>query len=240
MVYRIVITPTQDQGGVIHLNPEQRHYLKNVLRLKDKNNFIAIDGTGKTYLAKLIGDNAQIIENLKESTELPIPITLMISLPKGNGFDDIIRSCTELGVNTFIPVISQRTLLKPSSHKLERWRKIATEATEQSERQIVPQIFDPVSFSEVLINVDKTNSDCYICVTRRKAAHLLTYLSNSCTAPITIATGCEGGWTEQEVNEAIAAGFVPVSLGSRILRGITAPIVALSLVTSFVEKKSLP
>ncbi|MEA5512113.1 16S rRNA (uracil(1498)-N(3))-methyltransferase [Crocosphaera sp. UHCC 0190] len=240
MVYRIVIDTTQYHRGVIHLNPEQRHYLKNVLRLKDRNTFIAIDRTGNTYLAQLIGDNAQIIQSIKESTELPIPVTLMVSLPKGNGFEDIIRSCTELGVNTFIPVISERTLLKPSSHKLERWRKIATEATEQSERQIVPQIFDPASFSETLINVDKINSDCYICVTRRKANHLLTYLSNSLTAPITIATGCEGGWTEQEVNEAIAAGFVPVSLGSRILRAVTAPIVSLSLITSFVEKQSFP
>ncbi|WP_107667281.1 16S rRNA (uracil(1498)-N(3))-methyltransferase [Cyanothece sp. BG0011] len=236
MTYRIIIEPTQKQGNIITLTPEQRHYLKNVVRLKEESEFIVIDGQTNTYLVKLNKDNGQIIKPLNEQTELPINVTLMIALPKGKGFDEVIRSCTELGVNTIIPIISQRTLLKPSSHKLDRWRKIVKEATEQSERQLVPNILEPISFSEVLKNIKQPNQNFYICVTRKKAQHLLTYLLPEITNSITIAIGCEGGWTEKEINEAINSGFIPVTLGSRILRAVTAPLVALSLVASVTEK----
>lgn len=239
MTYRIVIEPAQKQGDIITLNPEQKHYLKNVLRLKEASQFIVIDGQSNTYLVRLNNENGQIIEQLKEENELPITVTLMIALPKGKGFDEVIRSCTELGVNTIIPVISQRTLLKPSSHKLERWRKIVKEATEQSERQVVPDILEPISFSEALENVKKPNQNCYVCVTRKKAKHLLTYLLETTPKSVTIATGCEGGWTEKEINEAINSGFIPVNLGSRILRAVTAPLVTLSLVASVTEESYL-
>ncbi|MDJ0598281.1 MAG: 16S rRNA (uracil(1498)-N(3))-methyltransferase [Crocosphaera sp.] len=238
MTYRIVIETTQKHGEFIDLTSEQKHYLKNVLRLKKDSRFIVIDGQNNTYLVQLNNDNAQIIEQLNEQTELPITVTLMIALPKGKGFDEVIRSCTELGVNTIIPIISQRTLLKPSSHKLERWRKIVKEATEQSERQIVPVITEPISFSEALINIKQTNQNCYICVTRKKANHLLTYLLQEITDSITIVIGCEGGWTEEEINEAIASGLIPVTLGPRVLRSVTAPLVCLSLIASVVEKSS--
>ena len=239
MTYRIVIEPGQKQGGVIKLTPEQKHYLKNVLRLKEDSEFIVIESNNRTYLVKLNRENGQIIKELEEQTELPITVTLMIALPKNKGFDEVIRSCTELGVNTIIPIISKRTLLKPSSHKLERWRKIVKEATEQSERQIVPTIMEPISFSEALKNIEKTNENCYICVARKKAKHLLTYLLPEITNSLIIATGCEGGWTEEEINEAIAVGFIPVNLGSRVLRAVTAPLVALSLVTSVAERLRL-
>ncbi len=239
MTYRIVIEPKQKQGEVINLTPDQKHYLKNVLRLKEDSEFIVIDGHKKTYLVKLNRDNCEIIKELEEQTELPITVTLMIALPKNKGFDEVIRSCTELGVNTIIPIISQRTLLKPSSHKLDRWRKIVKEATEQSERQIVPTIMEPISFLEALKNIKQTNENCYICVARKKAKHLLTYLLPEITNSLIIATGCEGGWTEEEINEAVTSGFIPVNLGSRVLRAVTAPLVALSLVASVAEKSNL-
>ena len=239
MTYRIVIEPRQKQGKIINLTPEQKHYLKNVLRLKEDSEFIVIDGHNQTYLVKLNQDKGEIIKELKEQTELPITVTLMIALPKNKGFDEVIRSCTELGVNTIIPIITKRTLLKPSSHKIERWRKIVKEATEQSERQIVPIIMEPVSFSEALNNMDNTNKNCYICVARKKAKHLLTYLLPEITNSVIIATGCEGGWTEEEIDQAEDLGFIPVNLGSRVLRAVTAPLVALSLVGAVAEKYNL-
>ena len=234
-MYRLVLETLQNSDEIIVLTVQQKHYLKRVLRLKDGDNFVAMDGQGKVYLAQFINESAQIIKPLKESTELPIPVTLIIALPKGNGFEDIVRCCTELGVNTLIPVISQRTLLKPSLQKVERWRKIATEAAEQSERQIVPIIVEPISFAQSLKNVAESNFNCYICITRKKANHLLNYLYTPQTAPLIIATGCEGGWTDEEVSDAIAVGFQPVTLGPRILRAVTAPIVALSLISSAIE-----
>ncbi len=69
MVYRIVIEPTQKQGEIINLTPEQKHYLKNVLRLKEPDNFYVLDGQENSYLAKLIGDNGKIVPKINEQTE---------------------------------------------------------------------------------------------------------------------------------------------------------------------------
>jgi 16S rRNA (uracil1498-N3)-methyltransferase len=234
-VYRVVITPEQQKSEQILLNSQQQHYLHRVVRLKEGDRFIAMDGEGKSWIAQLEGNYAQILEKITNNSELPISVTLMIALPKGNGFDEIIRCCTELGVTTFIPVISDRTLLKPSDHKLERWRRIAQEASEQSERQWVPQIVAPLNFTTALTTVAVPETACYICVARGSKNHLLNDLQNTQAKQLVIATGSEGGWTPQEVESAIKSGFKPVSLGCRILRAVTAPIVALSLVAAIAE-----
>ena len=87
--------------------------------------------------------------------------------------------------------------------------------------------------------MDNTNKNCYICVARKKAKHLLTYLLPEITNSVIIATGCEGGWTEEEIDQAEDLGFIPVNLGSRVLRAVTAPLVALSLVGAVAEKYNL-
>ncbi|MCF2148149.1 16S rRNA (uracil(1498)-N(3))-methyltransferase [Desmonostoc muscorum LEGE 12446] len=230
---RIAIAPSQLQQQQILLTKEQQHYLGRVLRLREGDRFIAMDGQGKSWLAQLAGEQAQVLELLSVETELPVSITLMMALPKGNGFDEVVRSCTELGVTCIAPVLSDRTLLHPSPQKLERWRRIAAEAAEQSERSFVPTILEPVAFSTGLLSV--TNSQQYICVARGDSPHLKDCLQHKGQETIVIATGPEGGWTTQEVENAIAVGFQPVSLGRRILRAVTAPVVALSLITAACE-----
>lgn len=237
-MYRLVIDfPELDQEW-INLSSQQQHYLKRVLRLKDGDRFIAMDGKGRSWIAQIQDIRAKLVKPLLESTELPLNLTLIVALPKGNGFDEILRCCTELGVTAFMPVISERTLLKPSPQKVERWRKIALEAAEQSERQTVPLIDEPVDLATALTKVNKINNQGYICVTRKESNHLLTHLQKSLSKSLIIVTGPEGGWTDNEVTQAINAGLQPVSLGSRILRAITAPIMAVSLITAFVETQT--
>ena len=84
-------------------------------------------------------------------------------------------------------------------------------------------------------NTTNSKSDKYIAVARGKLPALGNSLTNSRNSEIVIATGCEGGWTNLEVEQAIAAGYQPVSLGKRILRAVTAPIVALSLAVGALE-----
>ncbi|MEH2286755.1 16S rRNA (uracil(1498)-N(3))-methyltransferase [Nostoc sp.] len=236
---RIAITPSQLQQGQILLTKEQQHYLGRVLRLREGDRFIAMDGKGKWWLAQLAGEQAQILESLLVKTELPVSITLMVALPKGNGFDEVVRCCTELGVACIAPVLSDRTLLHPSPQKLERWRRIAAEAAEQSERSFVPTILEPVAFNTGL---SFANSQQYICVARGEFPHLKDCLqhqgqmtNDTGQKTIVIATGPEGGWTTEEIENAKSAGFKPVSLGRRILRAVTAPVVALSLITATCE-----
>ena len=229
MTYRLVVTPEQITEDSIDLDLQQLHYLLRVLRLKNGDRFIALDGVGNSWIAEIEDKLGKIITAIDLNTELPISLSLITALPKGSGYEQVVRCCTELGVSNFIPVISDRTILKPNPNKVQRWRKIATEAAEQSERQIVPTIDEPVKFTTAIANI-QPNQDKYICVARGDIAKLWTCLQHSNSLSIVIATGCEGGWTETEVEKAIALEFQPVSLGDRILRAVTAPIVVSSLV----------
>jgi 16S rRNA (uracil1498-N3)-methyltransferase len=249
---RLAVTATQICDRKIDLTREQQHYLNRVLRLQAGDRFIAMDGRGHWWSAVLevreTGLFASIAEEIAVNRELPVEVTLMAALPKGNGFDEVVRQAAELGVASIVPVTSDRTLLKPSSQKVDRWKRIAAEAAEQSERQIVPTILEPVSF-------DIAIKDCgqkyrFICVARGENRHLWDCLvslepplplsmrgeQDGEELAIVIAVGPEGGWTDGEVERAIEFGFEAVSLGSRILRAVTAPIVALSLVGAAFEK----
>ncbi len=230
---RLAIAFSQLQEQTILLKREQLHYLGHVLRLKEGESFIAMDGQGNSWLAALEAQQGRILEPLEVTSELPVAITLIAALPKGNGFDEVVRCCTELGVTTIMPVISDRTILNPSPQKLQRWRRIATEAAEQSERAIIPAILEPVAFSSAIATVDGNYR--YLCVARGEHPHLLKAINSGQSGEIAIAIGCEGGWTGAEIDKALDLGFQKVSLGSRILRAVTAPIVALSIVAAAFE-----
>ena len=234
-----MINPQQRENTLIKLEDEQEHYLRRVVRLNNGDEFIAIDGRGNCWQVKLTANGGEIIESLPENRELPVAVTLMVALPKGNGFETIIRCTTELGVNQLQPLISDRTLLKPSSNKIQRWRKIAQEAAEQSERQIVPYIAPPISAKEAFSAANNLNIPKYIAFARSSTPHLQHFLTTSLATPlpsqIIIATGCEGGWTIEEVEKASECNFQEVSLGKRILRAVTAPIMAMSLVCGTID-----
>ena len=283
---RLAVNADQMCDRTINLTPEQQHYLCRVLRLNQGDKFIAMDGRGHWWSAILeaqeTGLFARVTEEIAVNRELPVAVTLMAALPKGNAFDEVVRQATELGVARIVPMTSDRTLLKPSGQKVDRWRRIAAEAAEQSERQIVPAVLEPVSFD--LAVKDCSQKHRFICLARGDNRHLWDCLSHleppqppllrgeqelddpphlpllrgeqepddppqpplrrgeqepeeePQELSIAIAVGPEGGWTDGEVQRAIEFSFEPVSLGSRILRAVTAPMVALSLVGATFEK----
>lgn len=237
-MYRLFINQNQKDDHHISLSSEQEHYLRRVLRLKIGERFVAMDGKGSCWLVELTATGGEIIEVVSNNNELSVAVTLMVALPKSNGFDEIVRCATELGVNQFMPVISARTIIKPKENKLQRWGKIAIEAAEQSERVIVPYIFEPMSFDEAITEINKLNAYCYLAATRKEVSSLwenLQHIPKLTSNHILIATGPEGGWTDEEVEKAIANGFKVVSLGKRILRAITAPIMAMSIVVGIYD-----
>ncbi|NEO84536.1 MAG: 16S rRNA (uracil(1498)-N(3))-methyltransferase [Spirulina sp. SIO3F2] len=247
---RLYIAPEQHQGDRAQLTPVQCHYLYRVLRLAEGDRLIVLDGQGAAWLAELAGTEAILSEAIAVSTELPLQLTLIVALPKGSGFEEIIRCGTELGVTTFCPVMSDRTLPKPNPKKLARWQKIATEAAEQSERALVPTVEAVRPFRELLQGQGMGAK--YLCVARGDVPSLGLRIREIPSAPlgkgkippaplnkggITVATGPEGGWTAEEIEQAIAVGFQPVSLGARVLRAVTAPIAAVAVVASWLESE---
>jgi 16S rRNA (uracil1498-N3)-methyltransferase len=240
MVQRLMVEPSQVVADRLRLSESQQHYLYRVLRLGTGQRFIALNGLGQGWTATLTAEpSLATLVPLAIETGAAAPITLAIALPKGNGFDDVVRQATELGVGVMQPVISDRTLAQPNPNKLERWRRIAAEATEQSERPLLPQILAPVPWRAYLQQcLDERR---WICVARGDAPHLLAAaLASDPAMPAVIATGPEGGWTPAEVEAAIACGFQPVSLGPGILRAVTAPLAALTLVAAARTLAPLP
>jgi 16S rRNA (uracil1498-N3)-methyltransferase len=258
---RLVVAPAQFHDRQIVLTPEQQHYLNRVLRLQVGDRFVVMNGCGQGWLAELLpleavkGYQAQLLEAIAMDTELPIHLTLVAALPKGNGFDEVVRQATELGVSDIVPVISDRTLLQPSPQKRNRWRRIAQEAAEQSERQRVPRVVEPIMLTAYLHSLSSSTrlnaaevadhaTRRYLGVTRQVAPDLLACLLKEGEAlqlrqiqEIVMAIGPEGGWSDAEVAQAIAVGFQPVSLGKRILRTVTAPLAAIALIAAVLENE---
>jgi 16S rRNA (uracil1498-N3)-methyltransferase len=251
---RLTIALEQISGQTIGLTAAQQHYLGRVLRLHSGDRFIAlltgipsleaseVAPTARWWLAELQdGAVAKLLEAVLVETELGEAITLMLALPK-TGMEDVVRQATELGVQTIVPVSSQRTLLKPSSQKQERWQRIAQEAAEQSERQFVPQIMSPLPWPAALQTY--SSGLCYLCEARGNQPHLLSQLRRDRQeqaepiGAITVAVGPEGGWTEAEIAEAVAHRYQLVSLGARVLRAVTAPLVALALLAGVAEAEA--
>jgi 16S rRNA (uracil1498-N3)-methyltransferase len=229
---RLTIAPTQIQFPTLELTADQQHYLRRVLRLQAGDRFLAIDGRGAAYLVELHMDRAQILKSLTlENHELALPVHAVIALPKGHGFDDLVRACTELGVSHIYPVLSDRTIPTPSASRQQRWVKIAQEAAEQSERTVLPQIQKVYSWSAIAAQAQGQKK---FCVTRQNAPHLGNSLEPK--GEIWIAIGPEGGWSDRESQQALDLGWDMVSLGPRILRTITAPIAALAIVGSYLDQ----
>lgn len=253
---RVVVEAAQIAGEVLRLNPEQQHYLRRVLRLQSGDRFLALDGQGHLWLATLMPVEGQaFLSSASEFSEAAISelatgesasgeedvlltpqITLAACLPK-QGFDDVVRQVTELGVDEIVPIVSDRTLLRPSQNKLDRWRRIAAEATEQSERLTVSQIRDPISWSDWLTTSFAGHR--YICVARQSAPPLLSICLSRSVQSVVLAIGPEGGWTTAEVEAATSHQYQPVKLGKTVLRAVTASVAALSILQAGLEFASI-
>ncbi|MDX2272553.1 MAG: 16S rRNA (uracil(1498)-N(3))-methyltransferase [Cyanobacteriota bacterium] len=244
---RLAIEPSQIQAEQVVLTDGQAHYLQHVRRLRQGDPFLVFDGSGQAWRVCLSAQPRQAPMPVQPlvipSRELPISLHLGLAVLKGNGFDDSLRSLTELGVSHFTPLLTARTLVDPAAHKWQRWQKIVREAAEQSERLRIPEV-DPPQAELVgwlaSIKAKAPSSPIWMAVTRRPAPPLLRFLqatlSQGSLHHLTVLIGPEGGWTEQEVELAIEQGAQPISLGSRILRAVTAPMVVASLVAATLEE----
>ena len=240
---RLKISPEQCSDNVALLTAEQQHYLSRVLRLNVGDRFIALLHS-HWWLAELQqNQTARLLDPLEVQSELQQPIILCAALMKGQGFEEVVRAATELGASQIVPLLSNRTVVNPSDQKQERWRRIAAEATEQCCRQVVPQVLAPISFeAALLLSLPLPGSDGrstplsrLICVTHREAPNLLNTLASLPKLGILIMIGPEGGWTPTEQDLAIAQGFMPVSLGQRVLRSITASIAVVSVLSVYLS-----
>jgi 16S rRNA (uracil1498-N3)-methyltransferase len=191
----LAIKSTRDQKiELIELTTEQQHYLTRVLRLGQGDKFVAIDTYGRWWLAQLEAAqnnqiSAQLIDLLITDRTSSLEIILAVAMPKGNGFEAIIKPVVELGVDRIVPLYSDRTVFSASKpigqQKQQRWQRIAAEAIEQSLQTRITEISQPQSFKDFVSNTNQANNAQkninqshgykykYLCVTH-DAPHLLS------------------------------------------------------------------
>ncbi len=212
---------------IVTLTSDEARHLREVLRLKTGDEVQVFDGAGREFRAVVsqarrefaeleIGDE---IESPK--SESPLQLTLAVALLKGEKFDLVVQKGTELGVNRFIPLVTRYADIRlrdesDAAKRVTRWQRIALEAAKQCGRAVVPEITTPVSFESVISEA----SPCLM-FSERGGQGLNTGLG---TQNLTAIVGSEGGWSDEELDQARAANVPIVTLGGRVLRAETAAI----------------
>ena len=169
------------------------------------------------------------------STARTANITLLLAIFKFDRMEWAIEKCTELGISRLVPVIGRRTdahLAAAAAKRVDRWRRIALQAAEQSRRAAPPEILAPVKLQEAA-NAS-TNSLRIVLAESEQDTLLREVLASSPAGEIVLAIGPEGGWADDELQFFDNAGWIPASLGSTILRAETAAIAAIAITISEV------
>ncbi len=229
-------------GDIAEISGSEAHHLKDVLRKKVGDAVFLFDGKGNEYKAEIerIGEleiRLKVVSKEQKDIEPKIKINLFQSIPKLKKFDFIVEKSTELGVSKIIPIISERTIPELSLRakaKQSRWQKIAMSASKQCGRTVVPEICSVTNFQDavksVCISKNPPESISLIpweCETKTTLKKLLTTYHLSLTT-FNLFIGPEGGFSNTEIERARKCGVIPVTLGKRILRTETAPIVVIS------------
>ena len=162
-------------------------------------------------------------------TEPPLSVTLFQALPKSDKMDFIVQKSVEIGAVEIVPILTSRCISRPDQKsvqkKLIRWNKISKEAAEQSGRGLIPKVHALKSFHEVTLSLNEFDQSFVFYEKGGDSLHK-TFLNES--KKIAIIIGPEGGFEEIEINELKEKGAIVSTLGKRILRAETAPLVALS------------
>ena len=239
-MHRFFVSPDSMHGEKIILAGPQAHQIRDVLRMKSGDKIIALDNTGYEYTVSLSKIERQevigeVIDKNKSEGEPKVQITLFQSLLAREKFEWVLQKSTEVGVCSFVPVVTQRSIVRRlesvTANKISRWKSIITEAAEQSGRGRIPRLEEPLNFSDVLSGLE--DFDCTLLGSAQVGAPGLREIikaSGSEIKKIALFIGPEGGFIEKEIAEASGRGAKEFSLGKRVLRTETAAVVASALI----------
>ena len=238
----------QISGNHVKISGRELHHLLDVVRLREGDEIIVLDGSGGVYEVVLtscprhsgtgihacevaIGE----IRTRRQEQPPVVEVALFVGLPKADKMDMIAQKATELGAHRIVPVLCQHTVPRLSAERgqrrVARWRQIAVEASKQSHRPFFSFVSDVLRFDEAL---EESHADLRLIFrpsgfpAPKRLKDVLR--QNAEAKKIDIFIGPEGGFAEDEIQRSISAGAVPVSLAGNILRTETAAIAALTIV----------
>ena len=230
----------------INITGKDVNHIKNVLRLKPGESVTISDGEGTDYLCHITSLSSEmvtcdIVDIVKNASELKCMITLFQGMPKSDKLELIIQKAVELGACEIVPVMTKRTIVKLDDKKagkrIERYNAIAKSAAEQSGRGIIPVVKDFMSFKEALQYAASLDMNI-IPYEEAKGMEYSREVIKSIKAvkSLGIFIGPEGGFAKEEVEAAEAMGAKCITLGNRILRTETAGLTTLSIIMFEIDE----
>lgn len=240
---RFFVTKDQIEDGCVTILGDDAHHISRSLRMAAGERITVSDMQKREYectLCEFLPDRvvARIDSERQCDTEPPFVATLYQALPKGDKLDSVIQKSVECGISRIVTFNSERCIAKensPEPKKLARRARIALEAAKQSGRGIIPEVASTIGFKQAISEAAKADVALF-CYEGDDTRSLKDFLSekkaklaeNGITEPtVSIVIGSEGGFSIAEVEQAKAAGLVPIGLGKRILRTETASSFAL-------------
>ncbi|MBV1788401.1 16S rRNA (uracil(1498)-N(3))-methyltransferase [Marinobacterium sp. D7] len=226
---RVYHPGTLTSGACIELDDNAFNHCIKVLRLGEGASLTLFNGDGREYPAELLEVSkkramASIGESCEPGRESPLQLIVGQSISRGERMDYAIQKATELGIARICPLFTERCEVRLNQERQEKrqrhWQQIAISACEQSQRCKVPAIDEPQPLSDWLGSVEAELK----LVLHHHTAEPLGNLPKP--ASVALLIGPEGGLTEEEVAQALDAGFRPVAFGPRVMRTETAPVAA--------------
>ncbi len=231
------------QGDQVDLTGGEAHHMIDVRRMVEGDRVTLFDNGGAEYagvIERIIGGGAglsvriRVSERGQTDREPAVKIVIATAIPKGERADTMAQKCAELGCHTWIPLECARSVVRfvPGREgKLEKWRRVALEASKQCGRNRVMEVGEPCAFEALLKEGAKTPGLRLICALTPSARPLKNLLAEKGhPKDIICLVGPEGGFTDEEMTQAAAAGFIPVRLARSILRTETAAIAATAII----------
>lgn len=226
------------EDGRVKVTGSDARHLKTILRAQEGDEISVVTESDeyKACIEEIRKDDiiCSLAEKIERNNETQINVTLCQGIPKQTKMETIIQQNVELGVKTFIPLITERTVVKLNDKdreqkKLERWQKIAKESAKQSKRNIIPQVEDIVTVKELVERLKSEDAKIIVPYELEDMKMLKDVLSEP-KQDYYIVIGPEGGFDIKEIEMFKEIGAHIVTLGKRILRTETAGIVAASVV----------
>ena len=247
-MYKFFVNEEQINGNIVNIIGEDVNHIKNVLRLEAGENICVCNkDSARSFLCEILKyDNnevvCEVVSEIMESTEPNTYIHIFQGLPKSDKFEWIIEKCTEIGVKEITPVIMKRTVVKldekDRNKKLNRWQKIAEVAAKQSKRDCIVTINNIINFENIFEKLE--DYDILLVAYEEEKENtlkkVLTQFECNKDMKIAVIIGPEGGIDETEIKQCKSNRFISVTLGKRILRTETAPLVIASNILYELEE----
>jgi len=250
-MHRFYLPPESCKGDELFLTGSEAHHALHVLRLRQGERMVVLDGAGQELLceARKLEPKSVQLAVVQRNTVPPLScqITLLQAVPKGKIIEGIIQKATELGAHRIVPLLSDRVTARldeeSAADKAEKWRATAIEAIKQCGSAWLPQVDAPVTPREYLARGEKFELPLIASLQddrRHPREHIKAFQDEKGRLPNTVCVwvGPEGDFTPAEMSAAKSAGALPITLGRLVLRSETAAIYCLSILNYELQTRA--